>query len=267
MVKTWSRTSTIFPEMVGHTIAVHDGRKHVPVFVSESMVGHKLGEFAPTRTYRGHAGTREDAMSPADEKPGEGELETEVADEQGPRGDAGRARARAEEAAARRPTAEEAERRRRPRPPRTRPTPRSRAPPRSPRAARQEAPPGAAAAEERRAPKAAEAARARRANGRAGRPRARQVRPHVRPQGAPGLRPHPRQVRRRGARDPRAHARARSPRTGRSSSNRAVANAEHNHELLGDDLRILAVTADEGPTLKRFRPRAMGRASRIRKRT
>ena len=57
MVKTWSRTSTIFPEMVGHTIAVHDGRKHVPVFISESMVGHKLGEFAPTRTYRGHAGS------------------------------------------------------------------------------------------------------------------------------------------------------------------------------------------------------------------
>jgi small subunit ribosomal protein S19 len=56
MVKTWSRASTIFPEMVGHTIAVHDGRKHVPVFVSESMVGHKLGEFAPTRTFRGHAG-------------------------------------------------------------------------------------------------------------------------------------------------------------------------------------------------------------------
>ena len=55
MIKTWSRTSTVFPEMVGHTIAVHDGRKHVPVFVSESMVGHKLGEFAPTRTYRGQA--------------------------------------------------------------------------------------------------------------------------------------------------------------------------------------------------------------------
>jgi small subunit ribosomal protein S19 len=55
MVRTWSRASTIFPEMVGHTIAVHDGRKHVPVFVSEAMVGHKLGEFAPTRTYRGHA--------------------------------------------------------------------------------------------------------------------------------------------------------------------------------------------------------------------
>ena len=63
MIKTWSRESTIFPEMVGHTIAVHDGRKHVPVFVSESMVGHKLGEFAPTRTFRAHSGTdkREEA--------------------------------------------------------------------------------------------------------------------------------------------------------------------------------------------------------------
>jgi small subunit ribosomal protein S19 len=58
IVRTWSRTSTIFPEMVGHTIAVHDGRKHLPVFVTESMVGHKLGEFAPTRTFRGHAGDR-----------------------------------------------------------------------------------------------------------------------------------------------------------------------------------------------------------------
>jgi small subunit ribosomal protein S19 len=57
MVKTWSRASTIFPDMVGHTIAVHDGRKHVPVFVTESMVGHKLGEFAPTRLFRGHAGS------------------------------------------------------------------------------------------------------------------------------------------------------------------------------------------------------------------
>ncbi len=57
MIKTWSRTSTIFPEMVGHTIAVHDGQKHVPVFVTEAMVGHKLGEFAPTRKFRGHAGT------------------------------------------------------------------------------------------------------------------------------------------------------------------------------------------------------------------
>jgi small subunit ribosomal protein S19 len=58
MIRTWSRASTISPEMVGHTIAVHDGRKHVPVFISEQMVGHKLGEFAPTRTFRGHAGDR-----------------------------------------------------------------------------------------------------------------------------------------------------------------------------------------------------------------
>ena len=58
VLKTWSRSSTIFPDMVGHTIAVHDGRKHVPVFISEDMVGHKLGEFAPTRTYTGHAGNK-----------------------------------------------------------------------------------------------------------------------------------------------------------------------------------------------------------------
>ena len=57
VLKTWSRASTIFPDMVGHTIAVHDGRKHVPVYCTEEMVGHKLGEFAPTRTYRGHAGS------------------------------------------------------------------------------------------------------------------------------------------------------------------------------------------------------------------
>ncbi len=58
VVKTWSRASTIFPEFVGHTIAVYDGRKHVPVYVTEEMVGHKLGEFAPTRTFRGHAGEK-----------------------------------------------------------------------------------------------------------------------------------------------------------------------------------------------------------------
>lgn len=58
VIKTWSRASTIFPEFVGHTFAVHDGRRHVPVYVTEDMVGHKLGEFAPTRTYRGHAGSR-----------------------------------------------------------------------------------------------------------------------------------------------------------------------------------------------------------------
>lgn len=58
VLKTWSRASTIFHEFVGHTIAVHDGRKHVPVYVTEDMVGHKLGEFAPTRTYKGHAGSK-----------------------------------------------------------------------------------------------------------------------------------------------------------------------------------------------------------------
>ena len=58
VVKTWSRASTIFPEFVGHTFAVYDGRKHVPVYVTEDMVGHKLGEFAPTRTYKGHAGSK-----------------------------------------------------------------------------------------------------------------------------------------------------------------------------------------------------------------
>ena len=58
VLKTWSRASTIFPDFVGHTFAVHDGRKHVPVYVTEDMVGHKLGEFAPTRTFRGHAGEK-----------------------------------------------------------------------------------------------------------------------------------------------------------------------------------------------------------------
>ena len=65
MIRTWSRTSTIFPEMVGHTIAVHDGRKHVPVFISEQMVGHKLGEFAPTRTFKGHTTKSDKAASVA----------------------------------------------------------------------------------------------------------------------------------------------------------------------------------------------------------
>lgn len=58
VIKTWSRASTIFPDFVGHTFAVHDGRKHLPVYVTEDMVGHKLGEFAPTRTFRGHSGSR-----------------------------------------------------------------------------------------------------------------------------------------------------------------------------------------------------------------
>ena len=58
VLKTWSRASTIFPQMVGHTIAVHDGRKHVPIYISDEMIGHKLGEFAPTRTFKGHAGDK-----------------------------------------------------------------------------------------------------------------------------------------------------------------------------------------------------------------
>lgn len=62
VVRTWSRRSTVVPEMIGHTIAVHDGRKHVPIYITESMVGHKLGEFAPTRTFRGHSGRREKAV-------------------------------------------------------------------------------------------------------------------------------------------------------------------------------------------------------------
>ncbi len=63
VVKTWSRASTIFPDMVGHTIAVHDGRKHVPVYITEEMVGHKLGEFAPTRTFRGHRGSEKSSSA------------------------------------------------------------------------------------------------------------------------------------------------------------------------------------------------------------
>ena len=63
VIKTWSRRSTIFPSFIGHTIAVHDGRKHVPVYVTEEMVGHKLGEFAPTRTFRGHRGSEKSSAS------------------------------------------------------------------------------------------------------------------------------------------------------------------------------------------------------------
>jgi len=63
VIKTWSRASTIFPQMVGHTIAVHDGKKHVPVYVTEEMVGHKLGEFAPTRTFRGHRGSEKSSSA------------------------------------------------------------------------------------------------------------------------------------------------------------------------------------------------------------
>ncbi len=63
VIKTWSRASTIYPQMVGHTIAVHDGRKHVPIYITEEMIGHKLGEFAPTRTFKGHSGSKADAAT------------------------------------------------------------------------------------------------------------------------------------------------------------------------------------------------------------
>jgi small subunit ribosomal protein S19 len=69
VVKTWSRASTIFPQMVGHTIAVHDGRRHVPIYVTENMVGHKLGEFAPTRYFRGHGSRQEAAAAPTTPTP------------------------------------------------------------------------------------------------------------------------------------------------------------------------------------------------------
>ena len=62
VLKTWSRASTIYPQMVGHTIAVHDGRKHVPIYITEEMIGHKLGEFAPTRTFKGHSGDKKTAV-------------------------------------------------------------------------------------------------------------------------------------------------------------------------------------------------------------
>jgi len=70
VIKTWSRASTVFPEMVGLTIAIHDGRRHVPVFITENMVGHKLGEFASTRIFRGHGGRRTETSSPGTSRPG-----------------------------------------------------------------------------------------------------------------------------------------------------------------------------------------------------
>ncbi len=166
MIKTWSRTSTVFPEMVGHTIAVHDGRKHVPVFISESMVGHKLGEFALTRTFRGSRQGR-----PLGEKV------------RG-HGSQGTGKVRARHAA----------------------------------------------------------------------------------QGARGRRPHPRQVGRRRAQ----HALLRQPRRGADVAkvlNSAVANAENNANLSADDLFVKEARVDEGPTLKRWQFRAMGRVNRIRKRS
>ena len=174
MIRTWSRTSTVFPEMVGHTIAVHDGRKHVPVFVSEQMVGHKLGEFAPTRTFRGHCGR----------PPDEGE-------------DAS----------------------------------------------------GASSTEHGRrcAPRRSGCAC----------PRARRASCSSTSAGAPCP---------RRARCSRSRERA-AAREIEKVLRSAVANAEANHGLDGDELVVSAAYADEGPTMKRWRPRARGRVDRIFKRT
>ena len=243
MIKTWSRASTIFPDMVGHTIAVHDGRKHVPVFISESMVGHKLGEFAPTRLYRGHTQPASAASSVRlhGRREGQADRESRRREKRGSRRPRSRSRPRGE-AAARRPAAEEAEAQ----------TSRQRRAAERPRRAERRATPkpaaddAAAAERPRREPRPptrpepkrrAAARRSRRrasASARAhapGRPRAGQVRPLVRPQGAARLRPHPRQVAsRRHARSSRSR-RAPSPATGARLLESAVANAEHNHEL------------------------------------
>ena len=309
MIKTWSRASTIFPEMVGHTIAVHDGRKHVPVFVSESMVGHKLGEFAPTRTYRGHesragcderpAGRRTRTSGPT-RRPRAAAEEAEAAAERpaaersaapragAPRPGAARgerpdeatpprrSRAAAEAAAERRrraPRRPRGRERRRPRP-RTRRGRRGRgraAAPRTPARQRPQARPArrtAAAAPPRRRDARDAPARRRRPASRARRARARagEVRAHVRPQGAAGVRPHPRQGRRGGARHPRLHPALGGARVEQAARvGRRQRRAQPRAGRRGAD--IVAVFADEGPTLKRYRPRAMGRATRIRKRT
>ena len=172
MIKTWSRTSTVFPEMVGHTIAVHDGRKHVPVFVSESMVGHKLGEFAP------------DPHLPRPR--GQGTLMAKTAEKQPTQAPMVRAKARYVRVAPR---------------------------------------------------------------------KARLVADQIR--GMPVDE----------ARTLLAFSSRGAARDLLRLLDSAAANAEANHELVADDLRIAAISVDEGPTLKRWRARARGRATPIHKRT
>ena len=172
MIRTWSRTSTIFPEMVGHTIAVHDGRKHVPVFISEQMVGHKLGEFAPTRMFRGHSGDRKTEVK-----------RTLVS------------------------TVETQEVR-------------------------------AVAKWVRMSPR-----------------KARLVAEHIRGRSVPEARTVLAFTQRAAAREIEKVLRS------------AVANAEANHGLIGDNLIVSAAYVDEGPVMKRWRARARGRVARIRKPT
>src|SRR6058998_1010267 len=190
MIRTWSRTSTVFPEMVGHTIAVHDGRKHVPVFVTEQMVGHKLGEFAPTRTFRAHSGDRkvevkrttECATRPRYTRAGH-TRSMQMTD-----GQLQEVRAAAKW---------------------VRITPR----------------------------------------------KARLVVEHIRGRTVPEARTMLAFSERAAAREIDKLLRS------------AVANAEANHNLIGDDLVVKTAYVDEGPTIKRWRPRARGRVARIRKRT
>ena len=263
MVKTWSRDVDDLPR---------DGRSHHrrPRRAQARARVRVRGDGRPqARRVRADAHLprprrhREDAMSRRPTRSrARTEVETEVVDETTPRGDRP-GRAGGQEGRGDRRRGDATPRRRRgrrgARPPRRR-----RRGARPPRRRRRQEADGRVA--EKPSPRPSAPARAPSARP-PGRPRARQVRPHVRPQGAAGLRPHPRQVGRRGARHPRPHARARVAEDWSKLLESAVANAEHNHELLGDDLRICSVTADEGPTLKRFRPRAMGRATRIRKRT
>ena len=164
VIKTWSRSSTIFPDMVGHTIAVHDGRKHVPVYISESMVGHKLGEFAPTRTFRGHSSSGKEQVMQMESK--------------------------------------------------------------------------AQAKYIRISPR-----------------KARMVVDQIRGKSVEDARLTLRFIERAAAQDVE------------TCLNSAVANAEDVHKLRANQLKVSEAFVDEGPTLKRYRPRAKGAASRINKRT
>ena len=262
MLKTWSRTSTIFPEMVGHTIAVHDGRKHVPVYISESMVGHKLGEFAPTRTFRAHSGagkrsrsrrwptrrrtrrTSEEAGSKKRGKEAGGEE-----DQQKPR----RKKAAKERTKAK-PLPKKARRRRSA----AKKPPKTQKPPAKKQAAEKPAGQDKAEAETK-----AQEDRVAIVGGRRAAPASCGSRPARRAWS-------PTRCAACHIDDARALLRF-STRSAaqdiRKLIESAAANAENNHDLVADDLMIKDIHVDEGPTLRRYRPRALGRATRINKRT